>query len=483
MTLHLYNTLSRSLEEFRPLAPPHVGVYACGPTVYRPPHIGNFRTFLFVDVLHRYLEWKGFDVHFVMNLTDVEDKIIDAAAQQGMDIGSITGPQTEAFFRDLDTLAIRRADVYPRATENIDQMIALIARLIERGHAYVVDGSVYFDISSYPEYGALSRIELDHVRAGAGLADRSRAIDADEYEKADARDFALWKAAKDADRRAGAAWQTPWGEGRPGWHIECSAMSMAELGETFDIHAGGEDLIFPHHEDEIAQSQAATGKPFARTWLHVTHLKVNGEKMSKSKGNDYRIADLLERGFAPSAIRYLLLQAHYRRELNFSFDGLEDAKTALRRIVEFARRLEETATAGDAPDSGLAELSSAALAGFEEAMDDDLNTPNALAVVFPFIRDVNARLDAAPAVRPDELAAARDALARIDDVLGFITLARAEMESVDEDFASWVESRIEERRAARGRRDFAAADRIRDELTEAGVVVEDTPQGVRWRRR
>src|SRR5215212_1436972 len=263
--MRFYNTLSRELEPFEPLRPPHVGIYACGPTVYRPPHVGNFRTFVFNDVLHRFLEWKGFDVTFVMNLTDVEDKIIVAAAGNGGAVSDVTVPIIDAFFTDLRTLGVRPADAYPRATEHIQHMVALIGDLIERGHAYTApDGSVYFAIASFPRYGRLSRIDAAAIRAGAGLATRAGAIDADEYEKEDARDFAVWKGARDVDRRVGAAWPTPWGDGRPGWHIECSAMSMAALGRTFDLHTGGEDLIFPHHEDEIAQSEAATGEPFVR---------------------------------------------------------------------------------------------------------------------------------------------------------------------------------------------------------------------------
>jgi len=481
MALRLYNTLSRSLEEFVPLEPGRASVYACGPTVYRPPHIGNFRTFLFNDVLHRYLEWKGFAVKFVMNLTDVEDKIIDAAAADGVSIDAITEPQIEAFFSDLKTLGIQPADAFPRATRHIPEMVDLVKRLVERGHAYVRDGSVYFDISSFPEYGKLSRLELVETRAGAGLASR-RAIDADEYGKEDARDFALWKATRDADRRAGAAWETPWGEGRPGWHIECSAMSMAELGETFDIHTGGEDLVFPHHEDEIAQSEGATGRPFVRYWLHVTHLKVNGEKMSKSKRNDFTIRQLIDMGHAPSAIRFLLLQAHYRKELNFSFDGLKDAKTAVQRLLDFHNRLEATTADDGAPDSGLQRVAADALAAFEEALDDDLNTPNAFAALFPFVRDVNAALDRSPAISSADLDAVRNALRRMDDVLGVISLAVAEASNVDDSFAHWVEHLIAERQHARGRRDFAAADAIRDELAAAGVIVEDTPAGPRWKK-
>ncbi len=482
MTVHLYNSLSRTLEPFVPVRPDgRVGIYACGPTVYRPPHIGNFRTFVFNDILHRYLEWKGWDVTFVMNLTDVEDKIIAGAVEHGVLIGDVTAPVTQAFFHDLDVLGIRPVDQYPRATEHIEPMVALLKRLIDNGHAYVRDGSIYYDIGSFAGYGKLSRHDFSGMRAGAGLASRDGAIDADEYDKDDARDFALWKAAKDEDRRAGAAWPTPWGEGRPGWHLECSAMSMAALGETLDIHTGGEDLKFPHHEDEIAQSEGATGKPFARFWLHVTHLKVNGQKMSKSLRNDYRIGDLIERGFTPAAIRFQLLQAHYRKELNFSFDGLEDARVSVQRLLDFRRRLDETATAADAPASRLPEIARDALVRFEQAMDDDLNTPNALAVLFPFVREANAALDAADVVTPADLDAVTHALERMDDVLGVIALARRDAERTDDDQVRWVESLLEERQAARRRRDFARADAIRDELVAAGIVVEDTPQGPRWK--
>jgi cysteinyl-tRNA synthetase len=483
MSIRFYNTLSRSLDEFRPINPPKVGVYACGPTVYRPPHIGNFRTFVFNDLVHRYLEWKGFDVTFVMNLTDVEDKIITEAASLGVSIDDVTGPMIEAFFRDLQTLGIRPADVYPRATEHIQGMADIISRLVENGHAYTTaDGSVYFDISSFNRYGRLARIEQAEIRSGAGLATRAGGIDADEYEKADARDFALWKAAKDVDRQVGAAWDTPWGTGRPGWHIECSAMSMAELGETFDIHTGGEDLVFPHHEDEIAQSEGATGKPFVHYWLHVKHLLVNGEKMSKSRGNFFTIDELLEKGYTASAVRYLLISAQYRKELNFSFDGLDTARNAIGRILDFERRLGDVVTAADAPLSRLHEVAERALREFEAALDDDLNTPNALAALFNFVREANAELDRdLPVARP-AVDAARDALHRMDDVLGFLALARAEQGSVDQDLAAWVDNMIRQRQDARKARDFAAADRIRDEIAAAGIVVEDTPQGPRWKK-
>ncbi|MGQ0813140.1 MAG: cysteine--tRNA ligase [Gemmatimonadota bacterium] len=482
MSLQFYNTLTRKVEVFTPIVRNQVGVYACGPTVYRPPHIGNYRTFIFNDLLHRYLEWKGFAVKFVMNLTDVEDKIIEAAHESQVAIDAITGPTTRAFLADLETLAVRPVDAYPRATAQIDSMVAIIGRLIERGHAYERDGSVYFAIASFPGYGKLSRIELEDVRSGAGLSERERgAVDADEYGKEDARDFALWKSAKAADREAGAVWSTPWGEGRPGWHIECSAMSMTELGETFDIHTGGEDLIFPHHEDEIAQSEGATGKPFVNYWLHVKHLLVNGEKMSKSRRNDYKLDELIERGYSAAALRYALLSAHYRKELNFTFESLEDAQAALRRLVDFADRLHATST-NNVANSDLSAITAGALNAFEAALDDDLNTPEALAALFNFVREINAELDRVGAINDSDRAATLHAVTRMDDVFGFIELARAASKDVAAELAKWVEDKIAERQAARARHDFAAADAIRGELTGAGVILEDTPQGPRWKK-
>ncbi|HET9984005.1 MAG TPA: cysteine--tRNA ligase [Longimicrobiales bacterium] len=482
MALTFYNTLTRTQEPFEPLDAKRVGMYGCGPTVYQLPHLGNYRSFLFFDLVQRYLEWKGYTVDAVMNLTDVDDKTINGALQAGIPLVDYTAPVAQAFFEDLRTLGVREASEYPRATQHVPQMVELIGELLEKGHAYKVGGSVYFDVASWPEYGKLSRVDLTAVREGAGLQERERqAIDPDELGKRDPRDFALWKAAKPADREVGAVWPTPWGEGRPGWHIECSAMGMAQLGDTFDIHIGGEDLIFPHHEDEIAQSEAASGKPFVRYWLHVKHLVIDGEKMSKSLGNFVTLRDLLEEGHSPAAIRYLLLGAHHRKELNFTRAGLADAREALRRLQDFEAKLGHHPTAADAAATRLPELSERALSEFEAAMDDDLNVAAALAALFTFVRESNSVLHAAGPVRPEELAGARRALERIDQVLGVLGLAR-ESARVGQDLAAWVEERIEARQAARARRDFQAADAIRGELTAAGIVVEDTPQGPRWKR-
>ncbi|MEN8374611.1 MAG: cysteine--tRNA ligase [Gemmatimonadota bacterium] len=494
MAIRFYNTLQRAQEPFEPLRPGRVGIYACGPTVYQLPHIGNYRTFLFNDLLHRWLEWKGFEVRMVMNVTDVDDRIIDLAAERGVSIGEYTAPHADGFFAELDTLGARDADAYPRATDHIPDMVALVEKLVERGHAYVADGSVYYDIGSFEGYGKLSRIPLDDVRVGERVA-------SDSYEKQDARDFALWKAAKDSDRAVGAAWPSPWGEGRPGWHLECSAMSMAELGTTLDIHTGGEDLVFPHHEDEIAQSEGATGQPFVRTWMHAKHLLLDTEKMSKSVGNVVGLADVLEAGFHPAAIRYLLLSAHYRNELSFSYDGLSDASAALRRALDFRDRLRGLAgdasgdeiaaplapttdeertgflSLGDADAEDLAGAAAAFIRDFEAALEDDLNTPAALGALFTFVRRANAELDRG---RQEGAAAGLAALAAFDQVFGVFELADRGA-GVDPDVAAWADERLEARQRARAQRDWAAADAIREELAAAGLVVEDTPQGPRWK--
>lgn len=488
MNLRFHNTLTRSLDAFEPLEAGTARIYACGPTVYQQPHIGNYRTFLFNDLLHRYLEWKGLRVRFVMNLTDVDDKTIRGAAEEGVPLDAFTAPRIDAFFDDLDALGVARADHYPRATRHIQQMIYLVRRLIERGHAYQAEGGVYYDVSSFESYGRLSGIDPEELRGGAGLAARGAAAEdgAGDRGKRDERDFALWKATREPDGEVGAVWDTPWGAGRPGWHLECSVMSMDELGETFDIHTGGEDLIFPHHEDEIAQATGATGKPFVRYWLHVKHLLVNGEKMSKSIGNQYSLQDLTERGFSPAAIRYLLLSAHYRHELNFTFEGLDDAGRALRRLLAFRDRIDALPVAGSdsgAPATQLTASADRMLADFAAAMDDDLNTPAALGALFKFVRETNAALDSLDEVRSADRDAVRNALASVDRVLGVIALARNEKPiDMDPAFVDWVEKKLQERQAARGRRDFDAADAIRDELAERNVIIEDRPDGPRWNR-
>lgn len=483
MSIHFYNTLTRRREEFVPLTEGRVGMYVCGPTIYAPPHIGNMRTFFFADILHRYLEYRGYEVDFVMNLTDVDDKTIRGAREEGVALAEYTERFAEGLFGNFAALGIEGADRYPRATHYIGQMVDLIGTLVERGLAYQApDGSVYYDISAFPEYGKLSRIDLSASRPGERVAD-------DEYEKGDVRDFALWKATREEDEEVGAVWDTPWGRGRPGWHIECSAMSMAELGETFDIHLGGVDLIFPHHEDEIAQSEGATGKPFVNYWLHGEFLQIDGEKMAKSEGNIFTLDDLLERGVRASAIRYTFLTAHYRSKLNFTWQALEASAEAVRRIHTTYRRLAAHPKSlhvrpEDTPR--LHESASRALSAFTRAMDDDLNTSVGLSALHDLATETNARLDELSTlpITEAEAGAARDAFDRIDRVLGIISMAEREAtEEVDDDLSAWVEEKLAERADARAARDFARADEIRVELTERGVLVEDTPGGARWSRR
>jgi cysteinyl-tRNA synthetase len=474
MTLQVQNTLTRRLEPFVPQEPGVVKVYACGPTIYDFAHIGNYRSFLCYDLIHRYLEWSGYQVRFVTNLTDVDDKTIAGAVREGVSVKEYTRRFGEAFLADARTLGILPADAYPRATEYVAPMISFVERLVSSGHAYQAeDGAVYFSISSFPAYGRLKGIDPSSLRAGAR-------VDQDEYEKEDARDFALWKLASEADEKAAAAWESPWGRGRPGWHLECSAMSVGELGETLDMHLGGEDLVFPHHENEIAQSEAATGKPFVRYWLHVKHLLVEGRKMSKSLGNFITLRELLEKGYDPASIRHQLLSAQYRRELNFTMDGLDASRKAVQRLLDFEARLEATAADGLAPPSRLPELAGEALAGFRAAMDDDFNSSDALAAVFTFVNRVNGDLDVRSAVLPVDRVTALDALSSMDRVLGLLEVAHVSR-SVDDGLAVWVEERIQARADARMARDFATADAIRQELAGRGIVLEDGPQGTRWK--
>jgi len=475
MTLKLHNSMSRSDQPFAPSDGDEVRVYGCGPTIYARAHIGNFRSFIVYDLFHRYLAWKGWTPEFVLNLTDVDDKTIRGAREAGVGLREFTEPFERAFRDDMETLGFRPFTSMPRATEHVGEMIAWIERLEENGLAYAAeDGSVYFRISAFERYGRLSGNRAD------GDSGRSR-IDADEYDKDDVRDFVLWKAARDDDRAVGAVWDSPWGEGRPGWHLECSVLSCNELGDTIDVHLGGEDLLFPHHENEIAQSEGATGKTFARFWLHTKHLRVEGGKMAKSLGNTWTIDDLVERGFRPSAIRHLLLSAHYRKELNFTFDGLEASARAVQRIVGLDRRLEDLDTDHGASDAGLPELAETALADFEAALDDDLNSSEALSALFVFLGGVNSALDSAAGgpVAPDARDTAVGALHRMDDIFGLLPLARSETSAGDE-LAEWVESKLADRKAAREEKDWARADAIRDEITERGIVLEDTPQGTRW---
>ncbi len=469
--LRFFNTLGRRLEPFRPLDPGRVRMYTCGPTVYNDPHIGNLRTFLFEDVLRRSLSYLGFEVVQVMNLTDVDDKTIRDAAKAGLALDDYTAPFIEGFFRDLERLHVEPADHYPRATHYIPEMIAIIERLLERGHAYQAeDGSVFFRIATDEDYGRLSGFDLAEVKRGERVA-------ADEYDKEDVRDFVLWKAVKPGE----PSWESPWGPGRPGWHIECSAMSMKLLGESFDIHCGAVDNIFPHHENEIAQSESATGVPFCHTWLHSEHLVVDGEKMSKSQGNFFMLHDLVARGAAPRAIRYLFLSVHYRQKLNFTFQALEATAGALRRIDEMRFRVGH-ATENGPPSAELAAATTALAEGFAAALADDLNLSQGLGAVFALVKEVNVLVEAGRLGVGDR-ERVEAALAAVDRVLGVLDAAAWNAEAAQQGPGDdEVERRIAERQAARAGRDFAAADRVRDELAAQGIVLEDTPQGTRWKR-
>jgi cysteinyl-tRNA synthetase len=473
MTLEVFNTETRALSPFVPLERGKARVYACGPTIYDHAHIGNFRSFLFFDIVHRHLEASGYQVRFVMNLTDVDDKTIKGAVDAGRSVAEFTRPFGEAFQADCRTLGMLQADSYPRATDYIPGMVEFVQRLIDKKNAYVADdGAVYFSVGSFARYGRLKGIDTSTLKVGARVAQ-------DEYEKEDARDFALWKRAVPADEQAKAAWDSPWGRGRPGWHLECSVMSLQELGETLDIHLGGEDLIFPHHENEIAQSEAATGKPFVRNWLHVKHLQVEGRKMSKSLGNFVTVRQLLDQGYDPASIRHQLISAHYRSDLNFTRAGLDASKSAVQRLLDFETRL-HGALIAEGKASELPRVADQALADFRAAMDQDFNTADALAALFTLVTRANAIMDTQKWVSAADAAKVRDALAAMDQVLGLLEVAKA-ARAVDPSVAEWVEERIRARAEARGRRDFAAADAIRKEITDRGIVLEDGPQGTKWK--
>jgi cysteinyl-tRNA synthetase len=474
MALRVYDTKSRALTPFAPLEAGKVRAYACGPTIYDHAHIGNFRTFLFFDLVHRYLEWSGYEVRFVMNLTDVDDKTIAGAVAAGASVADFTRPFGEAFLEDARTLGMLPADAYPRATEYIEPMVDFIGRLIDSGHAYrAEDGAVYFSVASFERYGQLKGIDTSSLKVGARVAQ-------DQYDKEDARDFALWKSASEGDERAGAAWDSPWGRGRPGWHLECSVMSLAELGDTLDLHLGGEDLIFPHHENEIAQSEAATGKPFVRNWLHVKHLQVEGRKMSKSLGNFVTVRQLIDEGYDAASIRHQLVSAHYRGDLNFTRVGLDASRRAVQRLLDFESRLAGLTVSEGAAATELPQVAREGVTSFRAAMDNDLNTADALAALFSLVSRVNAALDRVQEVAPSDRDAVRDALASTDRVLGLLEVARTSR-AVDGGVAEWVEERIQARADARSQKDFAAADVIRDELAAKGIVLEDGPSGTRWK--
>ncbi len=463
MTLRLTNTLTGRPEPFVPFVPGHVGMYTCGPTVYAPAHVGNFRSFLFADLLRRYLAWLGFDVTWVMNITDVDDKIIRDARREGVPIRSLTERYAAVFLEDARRLRMTPPDVMPRATEHIPEMVTLIEQLLAKGHAYRTDdGSIFFRIASWPAYGRLARLDPTRQRVG-------ERVESDEYDKDDVRDFALWKGPREGEPR----WETAIGPGRPGWHIECSAMSMRYLGPTFDIHTGGVDLIFPHHEDEIAQSEAATGRQFVRTWLHCAHLQMGGEKMAKRTGNIERPADVYARGYSPRALRYALIAAHYRAPLEFGEESMRAAAAAVDRLATALAALDTYRSDGP-DDPALPALLEEARTRFTAALDDDLNISPALAAVFDLVRELNRRVDAR-ALSTADAASAAAFLRDLDRVLGVM---EEEAEQLEPELARL----LEERAAARARRDWATSDRLRDELADRGVLIDDTKDGQRWRR-
>jgi cysteinyl-tRNA synthetase len=505
MSLRFYNTLTRQVEEFKPLEDNLVRIYTCGPTVYDYAHIGNYRTFVFQDILRRHLKYRGYQLRQVVNLTDVDDNTIRNSRAAGMPLRAYTDKYIEAFQIDRQLLNLEDPEFLVRATDHIEDMVKLIQTLMDRGYAYASEGSVYFKVGAFPHYGQLTQIDLSGVRAGAR-------VDTDKYDKADARDFVLWKAAKEGE----PVWETPFGPGRPGWHIECSAMSVKYLGETFDMHSGGSDLVFPHHENEIAQSEAATGKPFVKVWLHAEHLIVNGEKMSKSLGNFYTLRDLIGRGYKPSAIRYLLASVPHRKPLNFTFDGLHQGQQSIDRLRNFRYRLtQEDFPPGESPS--LQARAQGARQEFEAALDDNLNTAEALGAIFDMVRDGNTAMDRGELCDGDR-GAFLDTLERWDRIfavlddndhaklvkLGFLKPAAAPLTDAggggdalrqevgngqaasailkalsDEEIGKL----IAERAAARRKGDYGRSDEIRANLLHAGVILEDTKAGTRWKRK
>jgi cysteinyl-tRNA synthetase len=488
--IRFHNTLGGEVEDFVPIEPGQVKLYTCGPTVYDFPHIGNWRAYIFEDLLKRFLVFRGYKINHVMNITDVDDKTIRGAQARGVGLDEYTRPFIEAFGRDRDTLNILPADHYPRATAHIPEMVELVKTLLEKGFAYRRDGSIYFAIDRFPAYGRLSKINLEDLRPG------SRG-DADEYEKESVHDFALWKAPKEGE----PFWETVIGPGRPGWHIECSAMSVKYLGKTFDLHCGGVDNIFPHHENEIAQSEAANGVKFVSTWLHCHHLVVDGEKMSKSKGNFYRLADVLAKGYDPLDVRYLLLSTHYRKMLNFTFEALDQARTARQRIGDFLGALKDVS--GRATDGApIDPLIEAARDGFVAGLEDDLNIAEALAAVFTLIKNVNpllargevskeeaakvvalfAEIDTVLAIKPSPTIAGSGKIPGTSQFRGTPSVMPGESSDPEKRLEAEVQAKIEARQEARAAKDFTTADAIRQELLAMGIVLEDAKDGVRWKK-
>lgn len=460
--IRFFNTLSSQFEEFISLKPEEVKLYTCGPTVYDYAHIGNYRAYVFEDLLKRFLTYMGYHVTHVMNITDVDDKIIKAAKTKSCDLNEYTVQYIKAFFEDIDILNIDRADVYPRATEHIPDMVKIVTKLLEKGYAYKKDGSIYFDITKFPDYGKLSKINQADLRPG-------QRIESDEYEKESIHDFALWKQKKEGE----FFWKTELGEGRPGWHIECSAMSSKYLGDSFDIHCGGVDNIFPHHENEIAQSEAYSGKKFVNYWLHCQYLINNGEKMSKSKGNQYTLRFLLERGYPSMAVRFLLLSTHYRKTLNFTFDNLAQANSSLKRLMDFVYELENHSFA-EGENLDIKSLLEETKNRFREGLSDDLNISIALTSIFEMIRKINLLINKGK-IYADDVKHILKTIDQFNQVLAVLP----EKKSIC--LSDEMLIKIQEREKARKMRDFDMADRIRDELLAHGIVLEDTPDGTRWK--
>jgi cysteinyl-tRNA synthetase len=466
MALRFYNTLTQQVEPFVPLQDNLVRMYTCGPTVYNFVHIGNLRTFTFQDILRRWLRAHGYTLRHVMNITDVDDRIIRNASAENKSIAEYTETYTKAFLEDTAALRLERPEFLVKATDHINEMVDAIQKLNDRGFTYASDGSVYFRIGSFPSYGKLSHSDFSGIRPGAR-------VDVDEYDKADARDFALWKAQKDGE----PGWETPIGRGRPGWHIECSVMASKYLGDTLDIHSGGVDLIFPHHENEIAQSEALTGRPFVRYWLHAEHLSIDMTKMSKRLGNFYTLRDIADMGYPPEALRYLLASVPYRKKLNFTMDGLKAAATSIERLRNYKLRLESEKFV-EGLNEALAHRTAQARQAFDESLDDDLNTAEALAAMFEYVRDTNSAMDSGT-FGAGNVPAALELTARFDSVFDVLRPSTRGGDLT----AAEIDAMIADRVAARKARDFARADAIRQELAARGVILEDTKEGVRWKRQ